>query len=92
MSKKTIRIVTKSPNGEILIRDLPHGSEMLKMHKQIGVDDCSTHLDLRGLPVFRDLVGPMPDGKSVARYESPEVFEELTKQWSTAKPTRRRRK
>lgn len=92
MSKKTIRIVTKGPNGEILIRDLPHGSEMLNMHKQIGVDDCSTHLDLRGLPVFRDLVGPMPDGKSVARYESPEVFEEMTKQWTTAKPTRRRRK
>jgi hypothetical protein len=37
------------------------------------------------------LIGPMPEGKNVIRYESPEVFETLTKEWSTAKSTRRAR-
>jgi hypothetical protein len=40
--------------------------------------------------VFRGLIGPMPEGKNVIRYESPEVFETLTKDWSSAKPIRRR--
>lgn len=62
------------------------------MHTQIGIDDCSTDLTLRGLPVFRGLVGPMPDGKGVVRYESPEVFESLTKEWIAAKSPRRRRR
>jgi hypothetical protein len=33
----------------------------------------------------------MPEGKNIVRYESPEVFETLTKEWSTAKLSRRRR-
>ena len=33
----------------------------------------------------------MPEGKNVVRYESPEVFESLTKEWSTAKAARRSR-
>jgi hypothetical protein len=37
------------------------------------------------------LVGPMPEGKNIIRYESPEVFETLTKDWSSTKTTRRRR-
>ena len=60
---------------------------------QVGVDDCSTDLELRGLPVFRGLIGPMPDGSpedgNVIRYESPEVFETLTKDWGAAKPPHR---
>jgi hypothetical protein len=55
------------------------------------VDDCSTDLELRGLPVFRGLIGPMPEGNSVIRYESPEVFETLTKKWGVSKPSRRAR-
>ena len=38
-----------------------------------------------GMPVFRGLIGPMPEGKTVIRYESPEVFESLTKEWSSAR-------
>jgi hypothetical protein len=60
------------------------------MHTQIGIDDCSTDLGLRGLPVFRGLIGPMPEGKNIVRYESPEVFETLTKEWSMTKTARRR--
>ena len=42
--------------------------------------------------MFRGLIGPMPEGKDVVRYESPEVFETLTKEWSVSKPVRRRRR
>ena len=59
---------------------------------KVGVDDCSTDLSLRGKPVFRGLIGPIPDGKGIARYESPEVFETLTKEWSKAQAKRRRRR
>jgi hypothetical protein len=45
------------------------------------------------MPVFRGLIGPMPEGKGIVRYETPEVFETLTKEWttSTASHSRRRR-
>lgn len=88
--QKTIRIVTRGSNGEIRSKDYPHVDSVLKMHSQIGVDDCSTDLSLRGLPVFRGLIGPMPDGKGVVRYESPEVFETLTKEWGAPPPKRKR--
>ncbi|MGN6136097.1 MAG: hypothetical protein ACTHOU_16540 [Aureliella sp.] len=93
MSKKeTFRVVTRGSDGKLRIRDFPDSQPLLQMHTQIGVDDCSTDLALRGLPVFRGLIGPMPDGKSVIRYESPEVFETLTKEWSSTKSKRRRRR
>jgi hypothetical protein len=91
MGKDTYRVVTRGADGEIRIRDYDNQEALLKRHTQIGVDDCSTDLGLRGLPVFRGLVGPMPEGKNVIRYESPEVFETLTKDWSSAKTARRRR-
>ena len=92
MSKHTFRVVTRGADGSLRIKDYPSQDSLLKMHTQIGVDDCSTNLSLRGLPVFRGLVGPMSDGKQVVRYESPEVFESLTKEWTAAKPARRRRR
>lgn len=93
MSKKeTFRVVTRGSDGKLRIRDFPSSEPLLQMHTQIGVDDCSTDLALRGLPVFRGLIGPMPEGKSVIRYESPEVFETLTKEWSASKSKRRRRR
>jgi hypothetical protein len=91
MAKDTYRVVTRGADGQIRIRDYDNQDAILKRHTQIGVDDCSTDLQLRGLPVFRGLVGPMPEGKNVIRYESPEVFETLTKDWSSAKTSRRRR-
>jgi hypothetical protein len=87
----TFRIVTRGANGEIRTRDYHQAEPILRKHVQIGVDDCSTDLALRGLPVFRGLIGPMPEGKHVVRYESPDVFETLTKEWSMAKPARRSR-
>ena len=90
MDKDTFRIVTRGTNGEIRIRDYDTAEDLLKRHTQVGVDDCSTDLDLRGLPVFRGLIGPMPEGENVIRYESPEVFETLTKDWGAVPPPRRR--
>ena len=92
--KPTIRIVTRGSNGELRTKDYEAHETVLKMHTQIGIDDCSTDLSLRGLPVFRGLIGPMPEDKGVVRYETPEVFETLTKEWSatTALRSRRRRR
>lgn len=92
MNKDTFRVVTRGANGELRIRDYDSKEALLRRHTQIGVDDCSTDLGLRGLPVFRGLIGPMPEGGNVIRYETPEVFETLTKDWSSAPVTRRRRR
>jgi hypothetical protein len=91
MKKSTFRVVTRGANGQLRIRDYDSQEDLLKRHSQVGVDDCSTNLDLRGLPVFRGLIGPMPEGQDVIRYESPDVFEMLTKEWSALKTSRRSR-
>ena len=92
MTKDTYRVVTRGSDGSLRIRDFDSEEPLLRMHVKIGVDDCSTDLTLRGKPVFRGLIGPIPDGKGVARYESPEVFETLTKEWSRTQAKRRRRR
>ena len=95
MKKDTFRVVTRGANGQLRIKD--YGSTRSahsNSHTQIGVDDCSTDLGLRGLPIFRGLIGPMSEGKNVVRYESPDVFEALTKEWvaqPAEKKTRRRK-
>lgn len=89
MIKDTYRIVTRGTDGELHIRDYNKQELLLRAHTQIGVDDCSTDLGLRGLPVLRGLIGPMPEGTNIIRYESPEVFETLTKEWGVSKSPRR---
>lgn len=90
--KHVVRVVTRAADGSLRIKDYPSTEPLLQTHTQIGIDDCSTDLSLRGLPVFRGLIGPMPEGKGVIRYESPEVFETLTKEWAVVKSGRRRRR
>ncbi|MFM9011643.1 MAG: hypothetical protein ACKON8_12460 [Planctomycetota bacterium] len=90
MAKDTWRLVTRGPDGELVIRDFDSAEGILRIHVPIGADDCSTDLDLRGAPVFRSLIGPMPEGRNIVRYETPEVFESLTKEWATPKSPRRR--
>ena len=92
MTKSTYRVVTRAADGNLRTRDYDSAEPLTESHTQIGVDDCSTDLDLRGLPVFRGLIGPMPEGKDIIRYESPEVFETLTKEWMLAKTPRRKRR
>jgi hypothetical protein len=79
--KDMVCVVTRAGDGMLRIRHYPTTKRLLQLHRQIGIDDCSTDLSLRGLPVFLDLIGPMPQSQDEARYESPEVFEVLTKQW-----------
>ena len=86
-SNDTFRVVTRGADGQIRIRDYDNAEALLRRHSQVGVDDCSTDLAPR-MPVFRGLIGPMPESKGVIRYESPEVFETLTKDWSTVKAAR----
>lgn len=90
--KNTFRIVACGSDGELQMRDYPAIDPLVEHYVQIGVDDCSTDLELRGLPVFRGLIGPMAEGKTIVRYETPEVFESLTKEWgaNTTKPRRTR--
>ena len=93
MSKKdTFRVVTRASDGSIRVRDFPSADPIFQLHSQIGVDDSSADLALRGMPVFRGLIGPIPEGRNIVRYESPEVFETITKEWSSAKLKRRRRR
>ncbi len=91
MQKDTYRVVTRGADGEIRNRDYDTAEAIQRRHTQVGVDDCSTDLGLRGLPVFRGLIGPIPEGKNVVRYETPEVFETLTKEWGSMKIVRRSR-
>ena len=83
------RVVARGGNGEIQHYDFSNASDISARYDQVTVEDCSTYLELRGFPVYRGLIGPMPDGDGVARYETPEVFEELTKIWGA--PRRKRR-
>jgi hypothetical protein len=93
MAKKDMfRVVTRAADGSLKIRDFHSADLIFRTHSQVGIDDSSTDLDLRGMPIFRGLIGPMPEGKNIARYESPEVFEMMTKEWATNKPRRRRRR
>ncbi len=91
-TQQTFRIVTRGANGKLRTKEYQRCESLLKMHTQIGVDDCSTDLNLRGMPVFRGLIGPIPEAENVVRYESPDVFETLTKEWSVEKPKRRSRR
>jgi hypothetical protein len=92
MPANLVRLVSRNSDGSIRTREFEGFDELLTSHEQIGIDDCSTDLDLRACPVFRGLVGPIPDGKGIARYETPEVFEVLTKEWANIRTKRRRRR
>ena len=93
--KREFRVVSRGEDGDFRTKSYETIEPLLELHPQIGVDDCSTNLSLRGLPVFRGLIGPIGDQDGAVRYESPEVFEALTKTWaieSAHKGKRRRRK
>jgi hypothetical protein len=92
MSVKVIRVVSRAPDGSIRTKEYQDTEELCRLFEQIGIDDCSTDLSLRGFPLFRGLIGPIAETKSVALYESPDVFEFMTKEWSQKKTRRRRRR
>ena len=81
--KRTFRVVSRASDGSYLMNDFLSEDALVREFEQIGMDDCHTDLSIRGLPVLKGLVGPMAEGKHV-RYETPAVFEELTKEWAIA--------
>ena len=91
-NKEVFRVVSRGSDGQIRMKDYPSENSLLDLHTQIGVDDCSTDLTLRGLPVFRGLIGPMAEDTKTVRYESPEVFEALTKEWIAEGAHKKRRR
>ena len=56
MPKDTFRVVTRGADGKLRIRDYNQPETLLRLHIQIGVDDCSTDLGLRGQPVFKQVL------------------------------------
>lgn len=92
MANKTIRVISRASDGSIRTREFDGFEEIESAHEQIGIDDCSTDLTLRGMPLFRGLIGPIPETKSIVRYETPDVFEVMTKEWAAKKAKRRRRR
>ena len=91
MAKKSILVVSHDEQGEVQELMLDSVEELVAQYEQVGIDDCSTDLALRGFPVVRGLVGPIPESKTVARYESASVFEANTKVWAATRIKRRRR-
>jgi len=91
MATKTIRVVSREVDGSLRVKDHESIEALQNNYEQIGIDDCSTDLTLRGFPLFRGLVGPIAEGRRIARYETPEVFEVLTKEWAAQKVRRRKR-
>ena len=91
MKRHIYRVVTRGPGGEYRIRDYMTEEEILRRHLQVGIEDCSSDMNLRGQPVFKGLIGPLPDTGGVIRYESPEVFEQMTREWVETKRSRRAR-
>jgi hypothetical protein len=89
MKRHIYRVVTRGPEGDYRIRDYVNEEEIRRRHLQIGREDCSTDMSLRGRPIFKGLIGPMPESGGVIRYESPDVFEQMTKEWSESKRKRR---
>jgi hypothetical protein len=92
MKQHIFRVVTRGPEGEYRIRDYVSEEEIRRWHIQDGVNDFSLDVALRGRPIFKGLVGPMPEAGGVLRYESPEVFEQMTKEWCEHKRRYRKKK
>ena len=92
MKRHIFRVVTRGPEGEYRIRDYVCEEEMQRWHAQTGISDCNLDVSVRGCPVFKGLIGPMFEAGGVLRYESPEVFEQMTKEWSEHKRRHRSKK
>lgn len=86
----TYRVFSRGTGGEICFHDYQSEEAVLEQYVKISVDDCSTDLTLRGFPVFKGLIGPIPETSEIVRYETPEVFEKLTREWSRSRTRRRR--
>ena len=89
MNLAVYRIVTQDENGELVQTDYKDLASLLEEYHQIGTEEDSYTIRLHGEPLLRGLVGPLSEGKNIVRYESPEVFAQMTEQWSKERRKRR---
>ena len=92
MAMAKYRVVSLSKNGRIVQKDYDDLAPIENLYTQIGVEEDSYTLRLHGEPVFRGLVGPLSDGASMVRYETPQAYALLTEQWSKDRRNGRRRR
>ena len=51
MSQKIIRVITTAADGNLRTKEYETFDAIEAIHEAIGIDDCSTDLDLRGMPM-----------------------------------------
>lgn len=78
----TYRVVSRDKTGKMEQKDFKDVKSLLEDYEQIGVEEDSYTIRLHGEPLLKGLIGPMSQGKSIIRYETPEAFVALTEQWS----------
>jgi hypothetical protein len=90
-SMSTYRVVTMTKAGKFVGQDYEDPAAIREQFEQIGVEEDSYTLRLHGEPVFKGLIGPLSEGPSVIRYETPEAYADLTEVWAKTRRPRKRR-
>ena len=67
MAEKTIRVVTREGDGTLRTKDYENFDDLQELHEQVGIDDCSTDLTLRGCLLY---TSPSPRDQRGSRMPS----------------------
>jgi hypothetical protein len=81
----TYRVVFLDDDGVRCERDFKSAEELVAEYEQIGIEEDSYALRLHGEPQLKGLIGPLSEGKSIIRYETPAVFVTETEEWAKQK-------
>ena len=78
----TYRVYIKSKD-KIEFREFPDRQSLLNAYEQVGIEETSYTLRLHNEPILKGLVGPMSEkeNKRIVRYETPDVFANLSEKW-----------
>lgn len=76
------RVVFLDESGQPAQKDFKNVASLLAEYEQVGIENDSYTMRLHGEPTLRGLIGPMSDGKTIVRYETPQAFTILTEEWS----------
>lgn len=85
------RLVSYSQQEKFEETDFDSPDALSRRYEQTGVEEDSYTLRLHGEPVFKGLIGPMSDGPSTVRYETPDAFAAMTEIWAKQRRPRKRR-
>jgi hypothetical protein len=81
----TYRVYFLDSAGVKQKKEYKSAQQLLEEYEQVGVEEDSYTLRLHGEPVLKGLIGPMSDGKSIVKYETPQVFVHETEEWAKQK-------